>query len=124
LAKQFHAQRLFCDIRSIRTQENIGVHSEAPLLVEHFPVELAVDRARRRSDDVLRPVRFCRFQRAICCRSISTGFRPNRTLRFVVVRSVPYRSSSLSIASYIAAIWNWGGQIVPDQRVLIRDAAI
>ena len=25
------------DIRSIRAQENIGVHSGAPLLVEHFP---------------------------------------------------------------------------------------
>jgi hypothetical protein len=25
------------DIRSIRAQENIGVHLGAPLLVEHFP---------------------------------------------------------------------------------------
>jgi hypothetical protein len=25
------------DIRSVRAQENIGVHLEAPLLVEHFP---------------------------------------------------------------------------------------
>jgi len=25
------------EIRSIRAQENIGVHSGAPLLVEHFP---------------------------------------------------------------------------------------
>jgi len=39
------------DIRSIRAQENIGVHSEAPLLVEHFSQKsdpyLWSDRRRR-----------------------------------------------------------------------------
>jgi hypothetical protein len=39
------------DIRSIRAQENIGVHSGAPLLVEHFSLKsgpyLWSDRRRR-----------------------------------------------------------------------------